>query len=341
MTNPIVGAPGFRTYKDLFPSQRGIGLDYYPYSAISEGLLASMNPSAAAPASAPGNVTVAVTAGRALLDGQAISLGSGVNVTVDPDALANPVTGLNTYYVFLNPTRNLMPIAVGASQPTQYLNGAAVEEGAVTVESTDNGEFIVALPDTFKKFTGGVWKSFNPIFEPSTVPAQPGRNRIYGQIVKPTVAVSNFSVNALEKSVYLGSNYPVGVNSPGLAYLRYPASLLIATVNLYYYVLPYQITVTYTNGSNSATVDVADRAAVAAIRASVSNPNTLALSDGTAQLQQTANYNAATGALELAANYAGTTGVKTAFIVPQTGGNIYVLSPAQSTLEPSGNKTNP
>ena len=332
-TVPLTGAPGFRFYKDLYPSGRAGGLSYYPYSSIIAGLTASISLAAAAPAATPANVTVAVTAGRAYLDAQIATLASGLNVTLTPTVGA---AGLTNYELYVNPTRMLRVVPIGDPAPTTLLNGAAVQDGDMYATAVDFGEYFGAVD--FYRYQGGLWTLLDPSFAAPELPAQPGKNRSWGAANRPVLAAGNFTFNAVEKRVYKENLYPPYTNSNSKALIHDSASLALATVGLYVHVLPVPVTATFTNGSPTVTVAAADRALVADIMASVTNTNLLAFDGATLA---TGGYNAGTGVITLGANYGGTSGTKLAEITAVTPANVHIVSPARSLVTLSENLTNP
>lgn len=228
-----LAAPGFRTLKDIYPDARGMGLSYYPYSSVYTGLNPTWTPTASTGTipKVPAAQTVAISAGRAYLDSELSTLAASVSLTVNPTTLG-VLPGLNYYHIFLNPTRELVPIVRGSAAPTTLLNGAAIVNGNKYVLCNDIGEYLTT--DTFYKRVAGAWVAYNPIFEAPPVPAQTGKNRTWGGESDPVVALSNFSVNAVEKKVYVGTQYPPYVSSNSMAELRDCASLHIATLILSY-----------------------------------------------------------------------------------------------------------
>jgi len=227
-----LAAPGFRTLKDIYPDARGMGLSYYPYSSVYNGL----NPTWTATQSTgtpkvPAAQTVAISAGQAYLDSELSTLAAGVSLVVNPNTLG-VLPGSNYYHIFLNPTRRLVPIVRGSSAPTTLLNGVAVANGDKYALCNDLGEYLTT--DTFYKRVSGQWVDYNPVFEAPPVPAQKGKNRTWGGESSPVVALSNFSVNAVEKKVYVGTKYPPYTSSNSMAELRDCASLHIATLILFY-----------------------------------------------------------------------------------------------------------
>ena len=225
-------APGFRFVKDIFPSIRGVGLSYYPFSSIQSGLVASWT--AAATSTTPNAVpqqTVNVTAGSAYLDGQLSYLASAVNVPVN---ITNRVAGLNYYYILLNPSRAWGVIARGTapSTVTTRRNGDPVGAGDYLAQGYDQGEYFVV--DTFYKRVGSLWQSLDPVFEAPPVPAQAGKNRTLGGNVHSKIALGNFTVNQLEQKVYIDTKYPPYTNSNSKALFRDCATLHIATLVLNY-----------------------------------------------------------------------------------------------------------
>lgn len=349
---PLMGAPGFRFFKDLYPDSRKGGLSYYPYSSIKSGFTPSWTLSVANPVATPANVTVAVAAGTALIDAQDAALTSGVNVTFTPEEVSN---GENYFRVFVSPTRVLQPVVASNgvfTPPTTRLNGDAVQDGDRYVECVDYPEHLEARGDGFYRLQYGTWVKVDPSFEKPDFPVQEGYNRTFGAKTVSKLALSNFTVNAMEAPIYINGGFPLNSYSPARARLRNPASLEIATANLYYHVLPLSITATFTNGSGSVQLEnpsayidypgrqeqVISRAIFADLAASVAATTTLAI-DGAAIAAD--GYDAATGVITLAANYTGTTGTKQVLITPVTPANIYVLSTSKSELIPSGNFTNP
>ena len=170
-----LAAPGFRTLKDIYPDARGMGLSYYPYSSVYNGLNPTWTatPSTGTP-KVPAAQTVAISAGQAYLDSELSTLAAGVSLVVNPNTLG-VLPGLNYYYIFLNPTRKLVPIVRGSSAPTTLLNGVAVANGDKYALCNDLGEYLTT--DTFYKRVSGQWVAYNPIFEAPPVPAQKGKNR--------------------------------------------------------------------------------------------------------------------------------------------------------------------
>lgn len=218
--------PGFRYLKDLFPQSRGIGLNYYPFSAISSGLTPAWTATA-------GNNTVAqtvtISAGSAYLDGQLATLAAGVTLTVTPGTV---IQGENLYHIFLNPSRRLVPIVKGASAPTTLLNGVTVANGDMYAVCDSREDYLIATE--FYKRVGGAWQTLDPSFEAPPVPAQAGKNRTWGGNCSPVIASGNFSINSIEQKIYIGTKYPPYTNSNSMALLRDSASLHIATLSLFY-----------------------------------------------------------------------------------------------------------
>ena len=332
-TVPITGAPGFRFWKDLYPTGRQGGFSYYPYSSVAGGLTVSWSLAAANPSATPQAAVVSVAAGTAYLDGQLATLASSVNVATAP---TTAVEGFNLRNVYLNPTRVLTPVALGGSAPTTRLNGDAVAAGDAYCKAVDYGDYFSATE--FFRYNGTSWALIDPSFEAPAMPAQSGKNRTWGGECHAKLASANFTVDQIEKRIYVENLYPPYVSSNSKALLRDVASLELANASLYYYVLPEPVTATFTNGSTTVTVAAASRPLVADIAASIVATTTIAI-DGAALAAS--GYNSTTGVITLAAAYTGTTGVKTVNITPVTAANIYVLSPARSILTGSGNLTNP
>jgi len=333
---PYLGAPGFRFIKDLYPTSREGGLNYYPYSAVKNGLTPSWTLAAAAPVSTPANITVAVAAGQALLDSQVANLTTGVNVVITPQGINN---GDNYFRIFLNPTRIVQPVVASGgtfTPPTTRLNGNAVQNGDIYAQAVDYPDHLEAF--AFYQLSAGTWSVVDPAFIPPTVPAQRGRNRVFGNNTDPVVNVNNFTVNQIEVPIYIATQFPVYGYKPAPANLRNPASLEIATLDAYYYVLPLNISGTFTNGSTSVTLDLASQATFADIVNSIPATTALAL-DGAALAAS--GYNATTGVVTLAANYSGTSGDKQVLLTPVTSGNDYIMSVGLSQLYPTENLTNP
>lgn len=349
---PLMGAPGFRFFKDLYPDSRKGGLSYYPYSSIKAGFTPSWSLAAANSVAAPANVTVAVGAGTALIDAQDAALASSVNVTFTPEEVVN---GDNYFRVFVSPTRVLQPVVASNgvfTPPTTRLNGDAVEDGDRYVECVDYPDYLEARGDGFYRLEYGTWVKVDPSFERPDHPVQEGYNRTFGAKTVSKLTLSNFTVNAMEAPIYINGGFPVNAYSPARARLRNPASLEVVTAKLYYHVLPLPISATFTNGSTSvqlenpsAVIDypgrqeqVISRAIFADLAASVVSTATLAI-DGAAIAAS--GYDAATGVITLGSAYAGTTGTKQVLITPVTPANVYVLSVNKSELIPSTNFTNP
>lgn len=333
---PYQGSPGFRFLKDLYPTHRSGGLNYYPYCSIQSGLTPSWAIAAAAPAAVPANLTIAVAPGNAILDAQPATLSNAVNLVFSPEDLAD---GYNYFRVFLNPTRILQPVVASGgvyTAPTTLLNGDAVKDGDKYIEAIDFPDHLEGR--AFYVREAGVWKNYDPSFASPDLPVQQGRNRVYGNGTHPKVTLSNFTINAVEVPIYLGTGFPIFGYQPARANLRNPASLEVATAEVYYHVLPKLVTATFVNGSVSATVAGAERDIIGDLMSSVLNTNTLEL-DG--ETLATGAYNATTGVLTLAAGYTGTSGTKEVLITPVNPANVYVISPGMSNLIASTNFTNP
>lgn len=228
-----LAAPGFRTIKDIYSDARGMGLSYYPYSSVFSGLAPTWTATASTGTTikVPAAQTVSISAGKAYLDSELSTLAAGVSLSINPTTLG-VLPGLNYYHIFLNPTRKLVPIIRGSAAPTTLLNGAAVANGDKYVLCNDLGEYLTT--DTFYKRVGGQWVDYNPIFDSPPVPAQTGKNRTWGGESSPVIALSNFSINTVEKKIYIGTNYPPYTSSNSLAELRDCASLHIASLILDY-----------------------------------------------------------------------------------------------------------
>jgi hypothetical protein len=349
---PLMGAPGFRFFKDLYPDSRRGGLSYYPYSSIKAGFTPSWTLTETNSVATPGNVTIAVAPGTALIDAQDAALASSVNVVFTPEEVTN---GDNFFRVFVSPTRVLQPVVANNgvfTPPTTRLNGDAVQDGDRYVECVDYPEHLEARGDGFYRREFGVWVKVDPSFERTDYPVQEGYNRTFGAKTASKLTLSNFTVNAMEAPIYINGGFPLNSYSPSRARLRNPASLEIVTAKLYYHVLPLRISATFTNGSNSVQLEnpskvvdypgrqeqVISRALFEDLATSVANTNTLQIDGATLA---TGGYNATTGVITLGANYTGTSGIKQVLVTPVTSANIYVLSVQKSELMPSTNYTNP
>lgn len=332
----LMGAPGFRFYKDLYPDHRAGGLNYYPFSSIRSGFTPSWTVAAANPVATAADITVAVAPGSALIDAQDASLSSSVDITFTPEDLVN---GDNYFRIFANPTRLLQPVVAASgvyTPPTTRLNGDPIDDGDRYAECVDFLNHLEA--HTFYKREAGVWKQVDPSFEPPDLPVQEGRNRVFGNKTARKLTASNFMVNMVEAPIYIAGQFPIYGYSPARANLRNPASLEIATVKAYYHVLPLSVTADFTNGSTTVTLDYAYRSLFADIAASVVSTATLAI-DGAALA--VSGYDAATGEITLAANYTGTTGSAQVLITPVTPANTFLFSVGKSELIASANFTNP
>lgn len=340
-TIPLKGTPGYRFLWQHWPSGRAGGLSYYAqYTSVESGLLPSWTrPAAAAPAATAVNRTVAVAAGRAYLDGQLSVLANSANVTVNPDAVQPVINGANDFFIYLNPTRLLQPIALGDAAPTTYLNGVSVGAGAQYAECIDFGDYLSAR--AFYEYDGSAWGKFDPTFKAPALPAQPGKNRAWGNEALPAVGATNFTVDALEKRVYIEPVYPPYTMSNSKALLRDTASLEVARLSLYYYVLPLSIEVTLTNESTTASVSDDTAAILADMVAAAGSAGTLAVElqslDGALLFNSTtptdtANISAISGTSLTLAVDADASGTYELLLAPQTPANIYLFDPAKSNL---------
>jgi hypothetical protein len=340
-TIPLKGTPGYRFLWQHWPSGRAGGLSYYSqYTQVESGLLPSWSrPAAAAPAATAIDRTVAVAAGRAYLDGQLSVLANSANVTVNPDAVAPVINGLNDYYIYLNPTRLLQPVALGDSAPTTYLNGVSIGAGAQYAECIDFGDYLSAR--AFYEYNGSAWEKFDPAFKAPALPAQPGKNRAWGNEALTAVTGTNFTVDALEKRVYIEPVYPPYTMSNSKALLRDTASLEIGRLSLYYYVLPLSLEVTLTNESTTASVSAESAAILADMVAAAGSAGALAVKleslDGALLFNSTtpaasANISVISGTSLTLAVDADTSGTYEVLLTPQTPANIYLFAPAKSNL---------
>lgn len=339
-TVPLTGTPGFRFNWHLYPTGRSGGLQYYPYyTAIETGLAPTWSaPAASGVTNTPATHTVAIAAGRAYLDGEIAILSSSKNVTVNPLAagFAPPVNGVNDYPIYLSPTRNLQAVAVGGSAPTTFLDGSAVTAGALYAKCVDFGEYFGATE--FYQYDGSNWALYNPIFAAPSLPAQSGKNRIWGNDMLPTLGQDNLTVRTTEKRIYIENKYPPYTNSNSKALLRDGCSLELANLALYYYVLPLSITVATTASSASITVDAATASALADMVAAAGSVNALAvkLTGSTGFFTgggASSNVTAISGnTITTAATVVEDNDAVTLTIEPQTAGRIYLLAPAKSRL---------
>jgi hypothetical protein len=340
-TIPLTGTPGYRFLWQLWPSGRSGGLTYYAqYTQIESGLLPSWSrPAAAGPLSAPADQTVAVAAGRAYLDGQLSVLANSANVTVNPDLNAPVINGFNDFYVYLNPTRKLQPISLGDATPTTYLNGVSIGAGAQYAECIDFGDYLSAR--AFYEYTGSEWEKFDPTFKAPALPAQPGKNRAWGNEALIAVTATNFTVDALEKRVFIEPVYPPYTNSNSKALLRDTASLEVAKLSLYYYVLPLSVEVTLTEDSTTAAVSPETAAILADMVATAGNAATLAVRlqtlDGNTIFNTTtaaavANISAISGTSLTMAVDSRVSGTYELLLAPQTPANVYLLNRQKSNI---------
>lgn len=332
----LMGSPGFRFYKDLYPAQRDGGLSYYPYAAIKSGFTPSWTIAAANPAATAAAITVAVAAGTALIDGQDANLASSVNVVFTPEEI---VDGDNYFRIFAAPTRVLQPVISNAgvyTPPTTRLNGDPVADGDKYAECIDFQNHLETK--RFLKLEAGQWKEFDYSFETAGAPLQYGQNRLSGNACHRKLTATNFMVNMVEVPIYVGAQFPIWSYQPARQRFRNPASLFVAEAKVHFYTLPLNVTATFTNGSDEVTLDYANRSTFADIASSVVATTTLAI-DGAAIAA--AGYDAATGVITLGASYAGTTGTKQVTITPVTPANVLIRSLGKTELIASTNLTNP
>ncbi|EKQ70393.1 hypothetical protein OsccyDRAFT_0680 [Leptolyngbyaceae cyanobacterium JSC-12] len=204
-------------YQAYTEGQRG-GLSLYPYCGIINGLQVS---TVAIAGTGNVNLTMNVSAGAARLDGQYCSLAAGITTLVLPVGLDLNV-GDYTFNVWLN-ARRLVPAQ--ASAP----GAPATNDKYIKV--VDKGSYLEV--DDILYYTGSVWAKYNAISGP---PALQGHNNLPLNEVNATIhnatsSNQSFALTA-EKPVYHKTNYPVGLSSPGAAYLRQPAAIKIATINI-------------------------------------------------------------------------------------------------------------
>lgn len=339
-TVPLTGTPGFRFLWQLYPTGRSGGLTYYPqYTSVEKGLDPSWSvPVASGLTTVPTSYTVAVAAGTSYLDGEIAKLATGVNVIVNPGdaSFAPPVNGINNYQIYLSPTRRLRPVPFGSTPPTTYLNGDAIGAGAEYAQCIDFGDYLSATD--FYRYDGSAWGKFDPTFTAPALPAQPGKNRIWGNVSLPKVTASNFTVRAQEKRVYIETKYPPYTSSNSKALLRDGCSLEIANLALYYYVLPLSIKVATTAASASITTDAATAAVLADMVAAAGSVSTLAV-----RLTGPSGFFTGGGASSNITAISGTTITTAATVIannaevtltiqPQTTGRNFLLAPAKSAL---------
>lgn len=340
-TIPLKGTPGYRFLWQHWPSGRAGGLTYYSqYTQVESGLQPSWTrPAPAAPTATAVDKTVNVSAGRAYLDGQLSVLASSAIVTVDPDATQPVINGLNDYFIYLNPTRLLQPVPLGDSAPTTYLNGVSIGLGAQYAECIDFGDYLSAR--AFYEYKNSGWEKFDPSFKAPALPAQPGKNRAWGNEALAAVSGTNFTVDALEKRVYIEPVYPPYTMSNSKALLRDTASLEIGRLSLYYYVMPLSLEVALTESSTTASVSslsasilsemIAAAGSVANLSVKLESIDSALLFNSTAP-EEKVNISAINGTTLTLAEDANVSGTYNVLLSPQTEANVYLFAPAKSNL---------
>lgn len=325
------GVLGFTSWpKDFFTYARAGGLNNKPKSLVTSGLKPSWTISAAAPAATPAAVTIDVTTGTAMLDEQEAELSVAAQFSLTPAGIG---AGDNYFRFFLNPTREIQTVVMSDLSgthvaPTTRLNGDPIQDGDGYVICGIEPSQLIAY--AYYKRVRGAWVETDMTYLPTPANTQQGQFKLLSGKTIKKVTASNFTVNAIEGWTKYGTiTQPWEVPSAPRGIMRNSSSLQVFTANLYYYVLPLDVTATFTNGSDTVTLDYDDRAVFSDIVNSILNTNTLEI-DGAAL--DAAGYAASTGVITLAANYTGTTGTKQVTITPVTPANIYVRSTSKSEL---------
>lgn len=220
---------------DQFLQAQKRGMRYRPFGGVLEGLVVSAPASFAVDAA---SVAVTVSAGKAKLDAQDVSLGTGGSATV---SLANYdfVNGLNPISVFLTPTR-LVPTVT--SVPT---GGSDYDRRVLVVDGPD-GQVMTDLYEN----VDGVWKVIHP-WHGAINPGNPMSTYTRGAIeagsgnlsmplndIAPALALNANFTGRPEKYVYYPTQVPVQFSQPQKAILRQSASFLLAQLFIDLLVLP-------------------------------------------------------------------------------------------------------
>lgn len=323
------GVLGFTSWpKDFFTYARTGGLNNKPKSLALSGLKPSWTIASAAPASTPAAVTIDVSTGTALLDEQEAELYVAAQFSLTPAGIG---AGDNYFRFFLNPTRQIQTVVMtdlsgSHTAPTTRLNGDPIQDGDGYVVCGIEPSQLIAY--VYYKRVRGAWVETDLIYAPTPATTQQGQFKLLSGATIKKVTATNFTVNAIEGWTKYGTiTQPWEVPSAPRGIFRNSASLQLFTANLYYYVLPLNVTATFTNGSDTVTLDYDDRAVFNDIVDSI--PDVAALKIDAALLD---SYVSSTGVITLAANYTGTSGTKQVTITPATPANIYIRSVSKTEL---------
>lgn len=199
--------------------QRG-GLSLYPFCGIINGLVVS---NVAIAGAGNDTLTMNVSLGAARLDGQYTTLASNITALTLAPGVGALNTGTHNVEVWLVPTRVVPAQAAAPSGPVA---------GKKYIKTIDMGEYL--LVDDIKEYDGSAWLSYDAISGP---PADPNsHNNLPMNEVGSTISTATSSnpnlVMAPEKAVYHKSNMPIGLSVQGPAYLRQPAGVRLAVIDI-------------------------------------------------------------------------------------------------------------
>lgn len=193
------------------------GLSLYPVSGVLSGLVVS------SPGIGGSNniMTVNVSAGIARLDGKRVELATAITaLQIDVGTGINLNTANLVTQVWLRPRRKVPALLAAPGSP------AAGDKYIKVLEIDD-----YQLVDSIQEFKNSAWTLYNAAYAPPAI----GHNNLplneqVEVISALTSANPSFSASN-EKIVYHRDRYPIGVSSPGSAYLRYPAGVRLATIS--------------------------------------------------------------------------------------------------------------
>jgi hypothetical protein len=213
---PIV-SQGLATRFDqqMYPAGQKGGMQFYPLSGVLSGLKVTAGTITAT--ACPINIS----AGAARLDGTMHELAAAITNLAMITGTGFDLAPVQTFEVYLNPRRRVPALTTAPGGPDtgdRYLKVQNVNYYQVV----EQGEV----------YNGAAWEKFDLV---RSKPGYGHNNMILNDInpVIHTATSNNLSFStAPEKIVYLPTSYPPYVQGPSMAYLRRPASILLATIQL-------------------------------------------------------------------------------------------------------------
>lgn len=204
------------------------GLSLYPHGGVVEGLLVSPHASPVIDgtegASSNTALQIAVTAGMARIDGQLCTLAANVASVKLQYGVALDAGTFNID-IWLNPVRAIKAV-------TALPGTATAGDKVILVKDMDSYYLVDGI---YEAPATNTWALFDVV---SKTPPGHGHNNLPLNDVVATIdnsatLAANLSFSVMpEKAIYHKTGYPIGLSSPGAAYLRQPAGIKLATITL-------------------------------------------------------------------------------------------------------------